>query len=116
MNLDRLLNLRISGQRPSGMVFLTLIPDLRKFLSTITPEGDYRGLADLEVCIAFHSSQIEQAFAVADRVLPCKPKSLVFWGLDNGMMRNLVEDGERGISLAAPNTKLSPIVEKIKCR
>ena len=118
MTLQGLLNLRLAGKRPSDMVFVTLVPELLRFLPDAIPVGvgnDFAPLAGLPVCVCFHSAQLIEVFAIVDKLLGDSPEDLLLWGLDSGLMMNVVECGHRGLTQAIPNETLRPILEALKC-
>jgi len=116
MTLEGLLAIRKSGKRPAHMVFLTLSPELSFDLPdaiTIDTSDNFASVFNLQVCICFRADAIEDAFAIADRVLREVPKTLVLWEMDSGVLTNLLENGVREVTPAVPNTELAPIVRKL---
>lgn len=118
MTLELLAERRMAGQRPAGMVFITLVPELRQLYSPAMPVSltdNFAPLADLSVCIAFHSTQLEQAFHIADKVLLEGPVDLFFWELDSAILTRLIEQGYREPSLATPNQELLQLMRLAQC-
>ena len=119
MTLQGLRNLRLAGKRPSDMVFVTLVPELSRFLSDTIPVAvgdDFAPLAGLSVCVCFHSAQLTEVFAITDKLLAESPQDLLLWGLDSGLLMNVVECGCRGLTQAVPNETLRATVEALKCK
>lgn len=119
MTLQGLRNLRLAGKRPGSLVFVTLVPELSRFMPeaiSVTVRDDLAPLADLPVCVCFHSAQLSEVFAVVDKLLVDSPEDLLVWGLDSGVMANIVERGYRGITRAIPNETLQPTVEALRCK
>lgn len=111
--------MRLSGRKPAHPVFLTLVPELLRFLPeqgiAIETGCDFAAVTGLSVWLCCHSSRGEQALRLVDQILPESPYDLIFWVIDRGVAQNIVEHGIRTSTRAVPNDSLRPLFEKLKC-
>ena len=108
-----------AGRRPSHAIFLSLDSKLDRHIAgqivTMAPNDDLAALTGLSVWVCCRSSQLEEAFALINRILAEGPYDLILWVIDRGEAQNIVEHGVRTETRAVPDEALRLVMEELKC-
>ena len=116
MTLTNLYQARLKGLRPDGLVILTFVPELSRFVECIDVaiDQEVRGLTDLDVLLAFHSMQASSAIALTTKIVPATPWQLELWEIDTGNWQVVMTGNEEWCRPCPPKGGLLDLTMRLQ--